>query len=255
MLLRGIGGSPGTAYSRSGLDDGSYRVVARVGTKAHGTERRKEQRFPRGTGLRAMTTWQENQRADIRRDAFRPARATLAADVERYVRIMRQRLVSPESREYETGAWLTRFGHRRRDSIEREEVRQQMLDWEAEGMAASTIRHRLTALSQLYMTLDGEDAHNPVRGVKRPREPKATPDGKSPTTVQAVLAALEDRTKRNNRGWKTLARAKVIALTGMRHSQVMRLEQDHIFLADENPYVVVVDAGKDGEPHDQAAHP
>lgn len=29
------------------LEDGSYRVVARVGTKAHGTERRKEQRFPR----------------------------------------------------------------------------------------------------------------------------------------------------------------------------------------------------------------
>ena len=89
-----------------------------------------------------------------------------------------------------------------------------------------------------------------MRGVKRPREPKATPDGRSLQTVQAVLAALQARTEKNNRGWKTLARAKVIALTGMRHSQVMRLESDHIFIeGEESPYVVVVDPGKDGEPH------
>ena len=162
---------------------------------------------------------------------------------------MQHPLESPESREYETAAWLTRFGHRRRDSIEREEVRQQVLDWEAENVAASTIRHRLTALSQLYETLDGEGAHNPVRGLKRPREPKATPDGRSPQTVQAVLSALQARTAKNNRGWKTLARAKVIALTGMRHSQVMGLEPDHILVETENPYVVVVDPGKDGELH------
>ena len=52
-----------------------------------------------------------------------------------------------------------------------------------------------------------------------------------------------------NRGWRTLARLKVIALTGMRHSQVMRLEPDHLYLDHHPPYVVVVDPGKDGEPH------
>jgi integrase len=88
-----------------------------------------------------------------------------------------------------------------------------------------------------------------VRGVKRPREPKPTPDGRSPQTVQKVLTALESRTAKNNRGWKTLARARVIALTGMRHSQVMRLEPDHLFLDDESPYVVVADPGKGGESH------
>ena len=97
--------------------------------------------------------------------------------------------------------------------------------------------------------LDGQDAHNPVRGLKRAREPKATPDGRSLQTVQTVLAALQARAKRNNRGWKTLARAKLIAPTGMRHWQVMRLEPDHVFLECENPYVVVVDHGKNGEPH------
>lgn len=231
------------------LGDGSFRAVARVGTKNHGTERRKERRFPRGTSLRDMKTWQEGERAGMRRETLRPVRGTLAGDVERYMRIMRQRLESPESREYETATWLTRFGHRRRDGIEREEIRQQVLDWEAAGAAASTIRHRLTALSQLYETLDGEGAHNPVHGLKRPREPKATPDGRSPQTVQAVLAALQARAKKHNRGWKTLARAKVIALTGMRHSQVMRLEPDHVFIEGDHPYVVVVDPGKNGEPH------
>ena len=231
------------------LEDGSYRAVARVGTKNHGTERRKEHRFPSGSSLREIRTWLEGTRAELRRETLRPVRGTLAADVERYMRVMRQRLESPESREYEIGAWLARFGHRRRDGIEREELRQQVLDWEAAGVAASTIKHRLTALSQLYETLDGEDARNPVHGLRRPREPMATPDGRSPQTVQAVLAALEARTTKNNRGWKTLARSKVIALTGMRHSQVMRLESDHIFIEAESPYVVVADPGKDGEPH------
>ena len=197
------------------LVDGSYRAVARVGTKNHGTERRKERRFARGTSSREMRTWQEGKRAEMRRETLRPVRGTLAADVERYMRIMRQRLERPESREYEIGSWLARFGHRRRDAIEREEVRQQVIDWQAGGVAASTVRHRLTALSQLYETLDGEDTHNPVRGLRRPREPKATPDGRSLQTVQAVLAALQARTEKNNRGWKTLARAMVIALTGM----------------------------------------
>ena len=230
-------------------DNGGFRVVARVGTKSHGTERRKERRFHRRAPLREMKKWQEETRAEMRRVNLRPVRGTLAADVERYMRIIRQRLQWPGARESETAVWLSRFGHRRRDSIGREEVRQQVLDWQAEGMAASTIRHRLTALSQLYETLDGEQAHNPVRGLKRPPEPKARPDGRSPRTVQAVLDALGARTQKNNRGWKTLARAKVIALTGMRHSQVMRLEPDHLFLGGEAPYVLVVDPGKDGEPH------
>jgi integrase len=231
------------------LDDGSFRVVARVGSRAAGTDRRKEHRFPKGTALKTMTAWQEGYRAEMRRTAFRPVRGTLSADFERYMRIMAQRLVRPESRRAETEAWLGRFGHRRRDGIEREEIRQQMLDWESAGVAASTIRHRLTALSQLYQTLDGPESHNPVRGIRRPKEPKAKPDTRSPQTIRAVLAALEARVHRYNRGWKTLARLKLIALTGMRHSQVMRLEPDHLNLAGETPYILVADAGKNGDPH------
>jgi integrase/recombinase XerD len=162
---------------------------------------------------------------------------------------MNARLKHPKYREHELGAWMAKFGERRRDSIEEEEIRQQLLEWEAEGYAASTIRHRLSALSQLYAVLDGKKGYNPVKDIERPKEPKPKPDWRSPATIKAVLDALESRVKRFNRGWKTLARLKVIALTGMRHSQVMRLKSQDLFVNEELPYVRVADPGKDGEPH------
>jgi integrase len=158
-------------------------------------------------------------------------------------------LSRPEHRQHEINAWLDRFGDRRRHTIETEDVRQEVLRWEGEGLAASTINHRLSAFSQLYEVLDGNNAHNPVSGIKRLREPQAKPDGRSPETIQRVFTALTRRVTAQNRGWRTLARLKVIALTGMRHSQVMRLEPDHLYVDHDPPYVVVVDPGKDGEPH------
>lgn len=229
------------------MDNGSYRVVARVGDRKTGP-RPKEKRFPKDAALRTMKRWQGDQRAELHRQDFRPVRGTLSGDATRYLAVMDARLKHPDHRRKEMAAWFDRFGERRRDSIEREELRQQVLDWEAAGLAASTIRHRLSALSQLYATLDGQGAYNPVTGLRRPKEPKATPDGRSPETIQRVLDALEQRAKRHNRGWKTLARLKVIALTGMRHSQVMRLRPDDICTDHDTPHVFVVDPGKDGTP-------
>jgi len=230
------------------LPDGRFRVIARIGDRKSGPAP-KEKRFPKGTSLRELRRWRDDQRADMRRLDLRPVKGTLAGDSERYLKIMNARLAHPEDREGETRAWFQRFGDRRRESIKQEDVRQQVLDWEAEGLAPSTIKHRLSALSQLYETLDGDKAHNPTRGLKRPKEPKPKPDGRSPGHIKAILAAMEARTKKWNRGWKTLARMKVIALTGMRHSQVKRLQPDDIALDHDVPHVVVVDAGKDGAPH------
>jgi integrase len=230
------------------LPDGRFRVIARVGDRKTGPAP-KEKRFPKGTALRTLRTWRDDRKAEMRRADMRPVRGTLAADAERYLRIMAQRLKHPEHREKETKAWFPRFGDRRRDSIQKEEIRQQVLDWEAEGLAASTLKHRLSALSQLYETLDGKDAYNPTKGLKRPKEPTPTPDVRSPATIQKVLEALQTRVKKWNRGGKTLARLKVIALTGMRHSQVKRLQPDDIVLEHQTPHVVVVDPGKDGRPH------
>ena len=230
------------------LENGNFRAVARVGDRKTGP-RPKEKRFPKGTALRTMRLWQEATRADMRRQDIRPVRGTLAGDAPRYLSIMNARLAHPEHREQELESWMGKFGERRRDSIEREEIRQQMLDWEAAGSAASTIKHRLSALSQLYETLDGKDAHNPVRGIERPKEPRPRPGGRSFAIIQTVLKVFAERVAKQNRGWKTLARLRVIALTGMRHSQVMRLQREDVVLDHEAPHVMVVDPGKDGAPH------
>lgn len=230
------------------LEDRSFRVVAHVGNSRLG-QRRKEKRFGIGAAIREMKRWQANTRAALSREGLRVRRDTLSADIPRYMTVMKCRLSCPDRREDEINAWVSRFGERRRDSIEGEELRQQIVSWEAEGLAASTINHRLSALSQLFEVLDGKKAYNPVRDVSRLKEPNPKPDGKSPETIQKVFTALESRVTTWNRGRKTLARLKVIALTGMRHSQVMRLGPDHVFVDHDPPYVMVVDPGKDGEPH------
>jgi hypothetical protein len=77
-------------------------------------------------------------------------------------------------------------------------------------------RSPLTALSSLYTELDGDEAYNPVKGVKRPKEPELQPDFRPPEVIVAVLDALAWRAAKRNRGWKTLARALVLTYTGMR---------------------------------------
>ena len=124
-----------------------------------------------------------------------------------------------------------------------------MREWRQAGIAASTIRHRLSALSSVYRELDGRQAYNPVAGVERPVEPRPSANAASLEDVVRVLAALEARATKQNRGWKTLARTRVIALTGMRHSQVGRLTREDIWLDHDPPLVIVNRPGKNGKPH------
>jgi integrase len=230
------------------MDNGSYRVVARVGDRKTGP-RPKEKRFPTGTALRAMRRWQEDHRSELRRENVRPVRGTLAADVPTYLERIAGQLQHPSDRKHEILAWLSSFGHRRRDAIEDHEIERQVREWQGQRVAASTIRHRLSALSMLYKELDGRRAYNPVATVERPTEPKPGPNALPLEQVVRVFDALADRVEQNNHGWKTLARIKLIAETGMRHSQVTRLQPNDIWL-DHDPLVVFVNQpGKNGKAH------
>jgi integrase/recombinase XerD len=230
------------------MDNGTHRAVARVGDRKTGP-RPRERRFPSGTALRVMRRWQEEQRSELRRKDLRPVRGTLAAAIPNYLDRMRGQLLHPADRKYEIEAWLPAFGHRRRDGIEDHELEQQVRDWQANGVAASTIRHRLSALSKLYKELDGKRAYNPVAAVERPAEPRPGANALPLERVIRVFDAMATRVKRNNRGWQTLARLRVIAETGMRHSQVMRLEPTDIWLDHQPPVVAVNRPGKGGKPH------
>jgi hypothetical protein len=128
------------------MSNGSFRAVARVGDRKTGP-RPKEKRFPRGTALRKMQTWQSDTRAELRRLDLRPALGTLAADVERYLERSEVRsLTSRKSRASDTRAWLRSLGHLRRDQIAPGDVQRQIDEWRNAGIAVWTIRHRVNAL-------------------------------------------------------------------------------------------------------------
>jgi integrase len=229
------------------LAHGGFRVTVSVGDRRRGGKRR-DTTFPKGTALRDMVAWQNDNRADLRRQRIVPATGTLNADIPRYLDTLALKPRLQKDRRHQLQAWVATFGERHRHTITRDEIRRRIKQWLAAGVAPSTIRHRLTAVSKLYEELDGEDATNPVKGIKRPPEPEPQPDSRPVEMIQQVLDALWYRTAMNNRGWKTLARALVLAHTGMRASQVKRLDPDldiRPHLAGEPPFVQV-SAGKGG---------
>jgi hypothetical protein len=152
-------------------------------------------------------------RATLMRQRLVPATGTLEADIPRYLDTLEHKPRLASDRKYQLDAWVERFGTRRRHMVTRPEVQQQVKTWERGSVAASTIRHRMTALSQLYRELDGDGDNNPVKGVQRPSEPDPEPDARPVNMIQSVLDALWYRTAMNNRGWPTLARALVLAHT------------------------------------------
>ena len=91
--------------------------------------------------------------------------------------------------------------------------------------------------------------YNPVTTVERPAEPKPGANAVPLERVFKVFDAMAERVARNNHGWQTLARLRVIAETGMRHSQVMRLTANDLWLDSIPPLVCVNDAGKGGRNH------
>jgi integrase len=247
------------------MDSGSYWVKVSLGNRARGGKPRSKM-FPAGTPRKKMEAWQDDERATLRRLKLVPATGTLDADILKYLDTLKAGVVK-EAR-YQLDAWAkpkgdeqvrdehgrrlfgAGFGPRHRHTITQLEIQQQIKTWVAADVAASTIRHRLTVLSNLYTELDGESAPNPVKGVKRPKEPAPQPGGRPFEMIDRVLDELWFRTAMNNRGWKTLSRALVLTHTGMRPCQLMWLDP-HVditpHLHDAKPFIQVA-AKKGGRP-------
>ena len=196
------------------MDNGSFRVVARVGDRRTGP-RPKEKRFPHGTALRAMKRWQEDQRAELRRNDFRPAKGTLSDDVEQYLNLVRPRLISFRDREYDLRRWLPRFGHRRRHTPEPNELQTQLNEWRLAGYSAQTCNLRRTALSHLFTTLDGKRARNPVSEVPKFSKPDPKPHAIPYEVIRAKFYLMRPNA--------TKARLMLMAYAGFRPSEIMRV--------------------------------
>ncbi len=212
------------------MDNGSYRVIARVGDRRTGP-RPKEKRFPAGTALRVMKRWQEDRRSELRREELRPVRGTLTADVERYLEKPEvKRLVSYKTRLSDTRSWCERFGHLRRDRITSEMLQGQIDDWVEASFAAWTIRHRINALRQIYKVLDGEGSDNPVLDVKAPSKPRAIPRAIDYDTI---------RTTFNQMGASaTKGFLMIVAFCGFRPEEIRRTEPWMVRLDPDAPHVI-----------------
>jgi site-specific recombinase XerD len=201
------------------MANGSYRVIARVGDRASGP-RPKEKRFAKGTALRTMRQWREDQRAELRRQDLRPAKGTLADDVENYLRLVQPRLVSFKDREYDLRQWLTRFGHRHRHTLEPKELQTQLNEWRLGGYSAQTCNLRRTALSHLFSTLDGKRARNPVADVPKFERPEAKPHALPYEVIHATFDVMRPNA--------TKARLMLMAYAGFRPSEIMRAQREDV---------------------------
>lgn len=190
------------------LEDGSFVLVASKG------KRQRKKRMAAGTSERKLRAQITEMRAELNRDRLRVAKGTLAEDVDRYLEAVRGDVVFIADREREIRSWLPRFGHRRRDGIEPQEIKAQLREWRSDDYAPHTCNLRRTALSHLYSVLDGPNAYNPVREVTRFKEPTPTPKWLDYEVIRNTLAKM--------RRTATKARLMLMAYAGFRPSEIAR---------------------------------
>lgn len=199
-----------------------YRATVKVGDGAAAEQR--EKRFPFDTPIADMVRWQDAKRAELRAKQGRQVRmrGTLEADAKLYLDQVKQ-LVSWKSRRSEVEAWLALYGRLRRSQLTSEHVRKARATWAGEDYAPKTINNRVQTLQNLYHVLDGPRAWTPADDVA-PLEVAASALVLVPAaTFRAVAANLKNP--------KTRARFMVIASTGVRPSELKRVQPPDIDLA------------------------
>lgn len=175
---------------------------------------RSVQQWPIDTDPAVMQDWRKKEKARLQLTAARASKGTFAADAKRYLDLV-QDMPSFASRKRDIELWIGVFGTRPRASITRADIRLQRDRWHREGprriwrkhpdgrrggawvdvpgpLAASTVNHRLRALSNLYTELDGRRAPNPAREVSELEEDAATDRSLPYALIEMILAAMPD---------------------------------------------------------------
>jgi integrase len=217
----------------------------------------KEQRtkmFPIGTAQEVIDLWRAEQRLSLKQ--AKPASGTLAADVEKYLRL-RSSMPSINDRRRDLESWVLRFGARIRTSITPAEITDQLNRWlaEVEGgrlrFAPNTIKHRRDALSNLYRVLDGKGSPNPVRDAIRIEDSEAVDRAISMADVRRILAQMEKNALEWGPKARTVSlswvRATLLAYTGMRAGELMALVETDVRLTGDES-CVIVRTSKGGKP-------
>lgn len=154
---------------------------------------------------------------------------TLRGDVTHYLAAYMTGHPAHHERQRHLELWITELGESAwRGRINKDDVARVLNQWKASGLAADTCNKRRAALSALYNALDGRGGKNPVRDVPKFRAPEPLPRGIPYALIRRALKKLPKS--------RTRARLAVMAYTGLRQGQVMKLtpeawdEKAHILL-------------------------
>jgi integrase len=243
----------GRAGKRTRLERGIYREGHAIAATVQVGSVQRERRFPLSTDRATIRRWREETRVALRYADARPARGTLAAEVERYLaQVQYLDPATVRSRRSELAQWTAALGRVDRGALTADQVRPVLARWRAAGAAPKTLINRTRTLAHLYRTLDGRHAPTPVDDLELPAPPRRRPAVVTPAVIAAVEARL--RAAEQPRGphgtkaaqlpdAKTRARFMVLASCGMRPSQLKRLRPVDVDLARG---VVLIAGGKGG---------
>jgi integrase len=205
---------------------------------------RREKRFPPHTPLAIIRRWQEDTRVRLRGcGQSRPTRGTLAAEVDRYLALVRH-LAGWISLRAELRAWVRLHPTLPRYQVTAAHVLDARNTWLEAGLTPKTINNRVAALNRLWHQLDGRRAASPCDDLRPLAVHKSPIVSIAPQLVVAVYTQLVAREQQGLlRDRKTRARFMVYASTGKRPSEIMRAEPSDV---DLERRVWIVRDGKGG---------
>lgn len=248
-----------------------FRAWVRVSSKVDDFDELKTKRFALDATPKAIRAWRDATRAVLeqRLEQKRQQRAaelgvagTLRADAIEYLKAVRA-LSTYKTRCRDIALWVEVFGDRERHSIQPHEIRAMRDHWLTVGprrrwqkvngvgqwvdvagpLAASTVNHRLRALSNLFTVLD-PGKPNPVHAVPEVAEPSAIPRAIDYETIRRILDAMADRgrpVKGEKRSTESLAkvRARCLAWAGVEPTELGRIPEADIIDATTTGVLVI----------------
>lgn len=187
---------------------------------------------------RQVDAWIEERKTQLRKRASsaRVQKGTLAADVPTFLATLANRPKTRSEREYQLALWVEHLGSLPRWNIRPHQIQAVLAQWGAEGLAASTIRHRRMALFRLFAVLDaGTEAKNPVEETEPPANPEPEMLAIEFELAERVWKAMSDkghgpglgvegRKKKKAPPSKAKARVGVILATGVRPEEVRSIQ-------------------------------
>lgn len=244
---------------------------------------RFEQPFDLDTPLSEIQAWRDEKRVEMRKERPNVARGSLAADVPTYLKGQAHK-VSYAAKKSELAAWVAALGDRRRHQIRGKHLSAVISTWLEAEVSKKTILNRCRTLHHLYVTLaDDKKVRTPLDNIEIPRPDKTRPKHVANTLIARTEKRLRARldadsaaaerhqaTKGQSKGAEALrkfaaaqanlqrrvldsararARFMVLASTGIRPSQLRRLQKPHV---DLRRRIVDIAGGKGGDPILQA---